>query len=95
MTGAGMRHEYAWHRDMAPAEMAGADTEIVLLAIALREQVLAQQADLPQQSRRRYTQKPCAVGTSTTRSRLARRATRSRRTVAASSGIGLAPSSRG
>ena len=43
-----MRHEHAGHRDMAPAEMAGADTEIVLLAVALREQVLSQQPDLPQ-----------------------------------------------
>ena len=31
---------------MAPAEMAGAYAEIVLLAVALSEQVLAQQSDL-------------------------------------------------
>src|SRR4051794_31597100 len=41
-----MGYEEARYRDMAPAEMAGTDAEIVLLAIALREQVLAQQPDV-------------------------------------------------
>src|SRR5205823_924977 len=40
-----MRDEYAAGRDMPPAEMARAKAEIVLLAVALREYILAEQAD--------------------------------------------------
>ena len=39
-----MGDEHAGHGDVAPAEMAGAQAEIVLLAVALGEQVLAEQA---------------------------------------------------
>ena len=76
-----MRHENAGHRDMAPAEMAGADTEIVLLAVALREQVLAQQPDLASGSRAGDRRRSHARSAHPPhRSALARRARRSSRT---------------
>ena len=47
-TAIGVCDEYPWRGDMAPAEMTGANAEIVLLAIALGEDILAEQPDLRQ-----------------------------------------------
>src|ERR1700712_1822512 len=43
-----MADEHAGRRDVTPSEMAGTDAEIVFLAVAVGEQVLAQRAHLIQ-----------------------------------------------
>ena len=40
-----MRHEQAGHGHMTPTEVAGANAKIVLLAVALGEQILTKQSD--------------------------------------------------
>ena len=85
-----MRQKHARCSDVTPAQVTGADAEIVFFTIALRKNILAKQARIVEAVALYVHANPTAVGMSTTHPAFAVCANASSRIVSANPGIAFA-----